>query len=310
MTSSRVATYSFGLQRELGLGTVLHLSFAGSQAIHLPFSRDMNQPLRTNGFDFDPRLNANSINTNAIRPYLGYGSISTKFSDGTSHYDSLQVGVVHRYARNFSLQLAYTWGKIIGRGNDVDASRQDAYAPRADQGLSKIDRTHIFNIGYVYDLPFYRTGGGALHTLLGGWGMSGLTQIDSGFALTPTLATGDRGLAARPSVSGEPLFGSGTHTIATWFNPATFIAPLPGFFGNAANGTIRGPGLIDFDLSMNKHTRLYKDKIDSEFRAEFYNILNHPNLLAVSTAFGSGTYGRVTSALDPRIMEFGFKVRF
>src|SRR5262249_39043592 len=153
-----------------------------------------------------------------------------------------------------------------------------------------------------------RGGSGAMKSILGGGGISGLTQIDSGFALTPTLATGDRGLAARPSGSGQQLFGSGTQTIAACVNGGAFIAPPPGFFGNAANGSIRGPGLIDFDFSINKHTQLYKDKISSEFRAEFYNILNHPNLLGVSTALGSGTYGRVISALDPRIMEFGFKV--
>ena len=93
-------------------------------------------------------------------------------------------------------------------------------------------------------------------------------------------------------------------------NPATFIAPSPGFFGNAVNGVIRGPGLIDFDFSINKRTHLYKEKVDSEFRAEFFNVVNHPNLLGISTGFGSGTYGRVISALDPRIMEFGFKVIF
>jgi hypothetical protein len=310
MVSTRIASYSLTVQREIGFDTVLSVGYSGNSGIHYPFSRDLNQTLPTGGFDFDPRLNANTINVNAIRPYLGYGSISTILSDGTENYNSLQVGLVHRYSRNLSFQAAYTYGKILGRGKNVDANRQDAYNPRADYGIGKIDRTHIFNIGYVYDFPFFRGRTGVVGNALGGWGISGLTQLDSGFALTPTLATGNRGLAARPNATGQALFGSGTQIVTQWFNKAAFAPPPAGFFGNAANGTIRGPGLVDFDFSFTKHTRLYKERVNSEFRAEFYNIFNHTNLLGVSTAFGSGTYGRVTSALDPRIMEFGFKIIF
>lgn len=307
---TRISSYSFGVQHQVGSNTLLTAYYAGNSVNHMDFTRDLNQPLPISGYQFDPRLNANTISANAIRPYLGYGSMSARFTDGTANYNSLQIGVSRRFTHNLSFQMAYTYSKTLGKGNDIFGEAQNAYDLAAEYGLSKTDRTHIFTAGYVYDFPFFSGRGGITGKALSGWGLSGMTYFDSGFPLTPGLATSTAGLATRPDASGQSLFPNGTRTVGEWFNPAAFVAPPPGFFGNAAPGSIRGPGLEDWDIALTKHTPLYQERVNSEFRLGVFNAFNHTNFSGVSTSFGAGNFGQVTSALDPRILEFAFRIWF
>lgn len=307
---TRISSYSFGGQHQFGSNTLLNVYYAGNVVTHMDFSRDLNQPLPIAGYQFDPRLNANTISANAIRPYLGYGSMSATFTDGTANYNSLQIGLSRRFTHDLSFQLAYTYSKTLGKGNDIHGTAQDAYDLAAEYGLSKTDRTHIFTVGYVYDFPFFSGRNGIIQKTLGGWGLSGMTYYDSGFPLTPGLATSTAGLATRSDATGQPLFPAGTHTVSEWFNAAAFVAPPSGFFGNAAVGSIRGPGLEDWDIALTKQTPLYGERVHSEFRLGVFNAFNHTNFSGVSTAFGAGNFGHVTSALDPRILELALRVWF
>ena len=101
-----------------------------------------------------------------------------------------------------------------------------------------------------------------------------------------------------------------TNRAKEWFDVDGYAAPAPGFYGNASVGAIRGPGLFDWDLSLIKRSPIFRDKVNSEFHASFYNLLNHTNFSGVSTAYGSGSFGQITSTLDPRILEFGLKAFF
>ena len=94
-----------------------------------------------------------------------------------------------------------------------------------------------------------------------------------------------------------------------WFNTAAFAAPAAGYFGNAAPGSIQGPGTVDFDMAFYKDFRI-RERHTIEFRAELFNIFNHTNFSGVSTSFGTGNFGQITSALDPRIAEFALRYQF
>jgi hypothetical protein len=310
LTPTNIWSWSLSVQRELGHSTVLQVSYAGNGARHISANRQWNQPLPEGGFDFNPALNTNSVNQNSIRPYLGYAGILGKFSDGTSNYHSLQVGLNHRYSRNLSFVLAYTYSGDFGQGTGVSGNAQNFYNPSVDYGPVAFNRRHILNIGYVYDFPWYNGHTGPIAKLLDGWGVSGLTQVDSGLPITVGLATGKGGLANRPDqVTGQAIFTSDTKTRAKWYNTAAFAAPAFGFFGNASNGMVLGPGLVNFDFTLRKHIPI-TERVSTEFRAEAYNIFNHTNFSGVSAAVGSGSNGSVVSALDPRILEFGLKIVF
>lgn len=124
--------------------------------------------------------------------------------------------------------------------------------------------------------------------------------------MSPGLSTGTQGESARPNqVAPYRRIGN----LKEWFDPAAFQAPGYGFFGNAGNGSIRGPAYTSANVSLYK-TFPIKDRLSTQFRGEAFNVFNHPNFLGVDTGLGDGSYGTVTSAGDPRILELALKVIF
>jgi len=174
-------------------------------------------------------------------------------------------------------------------------------------GNTYLNVPQVFNFSYVYNLPWYQNGRGWKGLALGGWRYTGMTSIQSGFSLTPGLSVAFPGLATRPDrVSGSV---TGPKTAQEWFNTAAFAAPPFGYFGSAAQGSIYGPAMVDFDMGLYKDFHINERNM-LEFRAEAFNIFNHTNFSGVQTAFGAGNYGQVTSALDPRIFEFSLRYQF
>jgi hypothetical protein len=138
--------------------------------------------------------------------------------------------------------------------------------------------------------------------------VSDITTVDDGYSLTPGLSIPNQGNAARPNPTGTTL--AGPKTAAKWFNTAAFTAPAAGYFGSAGTGILRGPGLINFDVTLKKTFNITEKMGRLEFRAEVFNVFNHTNFTTVSTNYGSGTFGQVTAAADPRIMEFALRLHF
>jgi hypothetical protein len=326
---TRVQTWSLTVQRQLMRGGVLSLAYAGSGARHVLGLRDLNGALpvsepSTTGclapgqvqpagkFDFDPCINTGRASVNVTRPYLGWAGMNTDDMSGTSNYHSLESSFQYRTS-GLTLNVNYTFGKalttVADRGLDGRNSGNTPQNPRnsrAEYGPPGWDRSHIFTAGYVYDLPWLRNGTAAVNKLIGGWSFSGITVIESGFALSPSLATGRQGMARRPDLVGQV---AGPKTLQAWFNTSAFAAPAYGFYGTAGTGLIRGPGEMTWNWSLFK-TVPVRERFKFQVRAEAFNIWNHPNFDAVGTALGSGTYGTVTRALEPRILEFALRVSF
>jgi hypothetical protein len=120
------------------------------------------------------------------------------------------------------------------------------------------------------------------------------------------MSTNHNGLTDRPNQLAKV---TKVGTLKEWFNTAAFAAPGYGFYGNASNGTIRGPGYTSANVSVYKSFPIY-DRLNFQIRAEAFNVLNHPNFNGLSTGVGSGNYGQLTSAGDPRIMEFAGRLFF
>jgi len=185
---------------------------------------------------------------------------------------------------------------------------QDIYHPGNEEGAENSTPAQLLALSVIWHIPAFRSATGFTKALLGGWEYADITSFQSGFPLDPGLATSTPGLATRPNrVSGVSI--SGPKTVGEWFNPNAFVAPPTGFFGNAAPGSIIGPGSVDFDMAFYKDFRI-KERHTFEFRGELFNIFNHTNFNGVSTAFGAGNFGQVTSAADPRIVEFALRYQF
>jgi hypothetical protein len=304
-------TYSLGIQRELFKDAGLEIAYVGSRGTHLDRGRNINQPLRTATTDFDTRLNTNAISIEALRPFLGWSTIRQAENTGSSTYHSLQVNFDKRFSGGLKFQVAYTFSRGIGdvmdsNGRSVNAQPQDAYNLRAERGLLGFDRPHNLVTNFIYELPFLKNRQDAVGRIFGGWQISGITTMSSGPAASPGISTGRNGLATRPNLVGKI---EGPQTVEQWFSTAAFAEPAPGFFGNAGRNIIREPGTHKWDMSFFKNNRI-TESVNLQFRAEFFNIFNHANFNGINTTFGSGAFGRVTSARDPRIVQLGLKLGF
>ena len=331
-------TWSFTVERELTQRGVLSVAYVGSSAHNLPGLFDYNAPvpvarpsvndpacllpgqsIPSGGFQFDPCLNASVTSKDYTRPYRGWSSINTGNNDaaanyrGNSNYNSLQVG--WRYASDhLTFTLAYTFSKalsdVANRGfqsnSQTGAGAQNPRDYSKEYGPVGYDRTHIFTSGYIYDLPFLRNQRGILGTALGGWTFSGLTAIESGFAFDPGLSISTSGLASRPNVVGKLTY---PRKVNQWFDTSVFAAPDYGFYGNAGVGIIRGPSENVWNWALYKNFPI-REFARLQFRGEFFNVFNHTSFGNVDTSVGSGTYGEITSALNPRILEFALRLTF
>jgi len=167
---------------------------------------------------------------------------------------------------------------------------------------------HSLAITAIYNLPVLRNSKGVERFALAGWKLSDITTLRSGTSLSPGLSIAHQGNAARPDrVAGASLHGPKTRT--EWFNTAAFVAPQPGYYGNAGTGIIQGPGLVDFDMALYKDFHLTEGNY-FEFRGEAFNVFNHTNFTSINTTFGNGSYGNATAATDPRILEVALRYHF
>jgi hypothetical protein len=330
LTPVQLQTFSLTVEHQLAASTVAHVAYVGSLGRHLESTGyDSNFPLRvtapstanclpagqaaSSSYNFDPCISAGSVSANYSRPYQGYAAINYEFDEGSSNYNALQAGVVYKL-KGSQFNASYTYSKALGdigshsagSGSPIGVAVQNPRNIAAEYGPPDYNFTHDFTGTWVYDIPLFKHANKALDWTLGNWSFAGLALLQSGFALSPGLSTSTAGEAIRPNQV-APVTRVGT--VADWFSKTSFVAPASGFFGNASNGTIVGPHDINFNAALYK-TFPVEGRLNLQFRAEAFNVANHPSFTNVSTSFGSGSYGEVTSALDPRIFELAMKMVF
>lgn len=310
--SGQIQTFSLSIEHQFPGGWYTSIAGAGDLARHQTAVWNINQPLPDAPYDFNPLINGGTVFNYLYSPYLGYAGISTVEPGLNSNWYALEVSVRHPVGHNLTLTAAYTWQHDLSevRGTGIfnnEGGPQNTYNPSADYGNGSMNVPQSLSFSYIWNLPWYQNGRGFTHQALGGWRYAGMTTIESGFSQTAGLSTAHPGLATRPNYIGGSVVGP--KTVADWFNTQAFAAPAAGYFGNAAPGDIYGPGLVDFDMALYKDFRLTeRDKL--EFRAEAFNVFNHANFSSVSTNYGSGTFGELTAARDPRVFEFALRYEF
>lgn len=312
---SQVQSFSLSLERQLPDNWMISVAGAGNIARHLSATINLNQPLPDGAYDFNPAINntgSSAVFTYVYAPYLGYAAINTRTSRGNGYWDALEVNASHAAGKSLYVSAAYTWQHDLANvtGNSLfggSASVQNAYNFRANYGNSVLNVPQVFSLSAIWTLPGPHGGSELKQLVAGGWRYSDISTFETGSSLNPGLSVAGQGLATLPASTGASV--KGPKTVKEWFNTAAFGKPAAGYFGNATPGSILGPGIIDFDMAMYK-TFPIKERQSIEFRGELFNTFNHTNFANVSTTFGSGTYGQVTSARDPRIAEFALRYSF
>jgi hypothetical protein len=186
---------------------------------------------------------------------------------------------------------------------------------RLDRGNLDTIRRHFTALNYIYDLPFGRgrrfgsSVSGFAGKLLEGWQIAGISTFGSGEPYSVTFTSTTLGWpSSRADIVGNPE--PSDRSINQWFNPSAFAVPAPFNYGNSARNMLFGPGFFSWDAAVFKHTQL-TERVSLEFRAESFNVLNHPNFgLPASNISVPATVGRITSATDPRDIQFGLRLVF
>jgi hypothetical protein len=261
---------------------------------------------------------------------------TTWLSEGVSSYNGLEVDFSQRLSHGLQLRGVYTYSKNLDDGTALNSS-VGVNAPgfvmfplntRLDWGRATTDVRHLASINGSYDLPFGK-GKAFLNALsgwrekvAGGWSLSGIGSVQSGFPFTPQLGfnpsnNGDSRNPVRPSwnpaFNGPVILGGPNQ----YFNSNAFVVPAAGTYGNVGRDTLTGPGLAQLDFSVSKNTAV-SERFNLQFRAEFFNILNHtnfgtPNLVVFSSASSAPTptAGVITgTASTSRQIQFGLKLLF
>ena len=314
LQAAQVQSYSLSVEHEFRNSWMVTIAGAGNVARHLGVNLNYNQPLPTGPYDYNPAINSTRTFTYLYGPYQGYSAIKTSASSGVAYWDALEISAGHAMSQNFYLSAAYTWqhdlANVSGPSLFGGGTAQDSYHLSRNYGNTPINISQVFATSFIWSLPGPKQATLAKRLLLSGWQYSDITTLQGGFSEDPGLTSSTQGLATRSNFTGAAI--KGPRKVAQWFNTAAFTAPPAGYFGNASPGSITGPGTINFDMSLYKTFPIVESHT-IEFRAEVFNTFNHTNfasLPAASLQLGSGSYGQVTSAHDPRIAEFALKYQF
>jgi hypothetical protein len=265
-------------------------------------------------------------------PNLGAGFFW--YTEGNSSYNALQLDVSHRFSKGLQFRANYTWSKDLdinsaltgAQANNQPQMVLNTYDIRRDWGPSAYNIPNQGNISGTYELPFGKGNalannfGGFGNRLVSGWQFNTIVTLLDGFPFTPQIGSNRSGdgdtrnpdrPSANPKFSGPVVLGNPNQ----WFNPAAFKLPTYGTYGNLGRGLYSGPGLAEVDASLFKSTAI-TERTNLQFRAEFFNVLNHANFgTPNATVFASGaispTAGLITStATTSRQIQFGLKLIF
>lgn len=319
-----VQEWSLDVQRELWHRWFVDVGYFGNKGTHLVGVIDINEPLPlayvAAGIPA-PINDARTPRLNSIRPFLGYDAINVFSSRFDSNYHALQLNVQKRFTGNSLVSMNYTYSHGITNAQSDFRTPQNTYDLAAERGESGLDRRQVFNVSYVYEVPFYKSQSGFAGHALGGWELSGIVYAYAGLPLTVTggrridpaglgLLDPNSFAGRRPNEISNPNVGA-PHTFNQWFNTVAFVNPpnAAGPPGNARRGAVRGPGVQRWDISLFKNTKL-REGMNLQFRAEAFDVFNHTNFDAIRLIRQSATFGRVISTRDPRIMQLALKLYF
>ncbi len=297
--------WNLTVERQLPNNIGVRVSYVGNKTSNLPYyNYNVNLPAVQQLGAIQPR-----------RPYQPWSDINMLKGAGDSTIHQLQLEMIKRYSNGVSMQLEYSWNRSLDNIPIVGGT-QNPYNAALDRGNSEQIRRHIFTAAYSYELPFgpgkkFANSNNALGRVVGGWQIAGITYLRTGTPFSVSFAPSQTGwYANRADVTKVGALSRGERTLERWFDTSGYSIPQPFTFGNSARNHLYGPGDIVFDVSVLKDTTI-KERMKLQLRFEFFNAPNHANFgnpgASVTTA---ASFGRITSAGDPRQIQLGAKLIF
>ena len=312
-TNPRSWAWNATLDRQLPWAMRGSLSYVGRSASHLERARNINQ--------LQPgTVQSNrGVNPNALRPYLGFGSITRYETTGRSRYNSLQTQVERRSTRGVGFSVAYTFSQTKDDGSGRGDILPNAYDDSGYYGISDLDRPHVLVSQARYALPTFDSLPAAVRWVLGNWDVSGIFQAQSGAPFSVRTATDIAGVGPGSGQQfydqvGDP-FAVRTDwdealSRATWFDRNAFSAPAAGTLATTQKkNTLRQPGFWDINMSLRKAFRVGGVQ-RFDFRMEAFNVLNRTRLGNAVTNPNLPDFGYITSRVGSRTIQVGMQYVF
>jgi hypothetical protein len=282
---------------------------------------------------------SNAKDENFLRPYQGYGDITSVGNGGSSNFNSLQLVANRRYASGLFFGVVYTWGKSLGvTSQDTDPTRIDGLTRKYDYGPLSFDRRHTFAANYIYTLPPLLKSHRVMSSIINGWQISGVTRFQTGAPYGVSFAipgysnqnlTGSYSEGPRIRIIGDPRTGVGKSPFYR-LNVNAFAAPYvgdPGIGSGQGSNFLTGPGINDTDLAVQKSFAI-KDRVHFRMRLDAFNAFNHAQFSGIDsqaqfTAPGSTVltnpaspnyvslqFGAINGVLPPRTVQLTGKISF
>jgi len=325
--------YTLNVQRELAPGTVVTVGYNGSQGVHLFYWIDANPPLAYGDFTAAQRsttvepgaapltiaqvfagtgatgIGPRGTVTNPfvdIHANANFGAFEAAEPEAHSNYNALQVTLSRQFAKDVVGNASYTWSKCLDDASATISTEQDewavadAYNPSLDRGPCSFSSNQVFTANAIYRLPFKG------NRWKDGWQISPIFSAYTGLPFNVQTMLVDYQSQTGGATEGErpervPGCNPMVRTRAQWWNPACFVLPAFGTLGNNERDSLNNPNFFNWDFAIFKDTQL-TEKVTMQLRAEFFDILNHPNFTAAEAIFSNssaqlelmGTPGLVT----------------
>jgi len=304
-----LTTWNLTLEHQFSNSLMARIAYAGNKGTYLASGalgfREDNPAVYIPGA-------STTRNTQSRRLDPNFGSIGLFSSDNNSTYNSLRVSVEKRMSHGFSVQGNYTWSKML---DDFGPSgTTNPFNRRFDYGTSNDDVPHVMNFSGLWQIPNAPLHGIA-NTLVNGWQLSSLATWHDGFPFSVMSGQDNSfsgvGADRADYIGGSAMLPGGSHgqMIAQYFNLAAFAPNAPGTFGSSGKNILRGPRLFNTDVSLLKNFRI-TERTSVQFRSEFFNVFNNVNFKQPQNILSSPSRGKITSAGDPRILQFALKLMF
>jgi len=321
--------WNFNIQQSIARDMVLQVSYTGSRGVHLPYF--------TNNFDMvlptlTPQGYVWPVNGTRLNPNVG--QISGTMWNSDSIFHALQIQVTHQLSRGLQAGVSYAWGKIIDSGSEsansdtfANSSPRLFFDERNGRGLADFDIRQNLSVNYVWEIPSLKTRPRALQWALNGWQWAGILHIASGEPFTPIITGDPLGMKGDQFDRPDVLRGPGCNgSLVNPGNPLDYIKtqcfafPNPSTrFGDAGRNILIGPGMLNLDTSLFRNIGSL-EKFHAQFRAEFFNVLNHTNFSSPvvptnNTSLFGANGARISSAgvltsttTTSRQIQFGLKL--
>src|SRR5262245_27187943 len=339
--------WNVSVQRELTTNTVVEVSYLGSKIsnIGIPDS-NINQlteeQLKLGAtllervsnpfFGIVPRSSSIGDPTitraQLMKPFPEYTAVSFYRNNvGTTNYQGLSFSIRQRTSRGLTYSAAYTRSKLTDIASSVfdasiltgpltNAAVADSHNLERDRDYSTGDIPHYFGASVVWDLPIgagrAKNPGGVLGALAKDWSVATVMTLQSGVpvAVTQANSLGYAGFTTqRPNLVGDPTLPGDERTPAHWFNTSAFALANQFTIGSASRNPVRGPSYRDVDLAVMRRVGVGRERA-IELRLEVFNLLNTANFGAPASQFGPASFGTITTALDPRVVQLAAKFWF